>query len=87
MMMIIDSLVTFNLNGKHVSKPKGTVRGADVYGSAGCGGCGPILTGAAETLLSQANQHVQTQVTVGWLVEVLQSPHVLPVIFHILRIK
>lgn len=43
------------------------------------------LTGAAESLFSQSDQHVQTQVAVGWFVEVLQSPHVLSVIFHVLH--
>lgn len=43
------------------------------------------LTGAAEALLPQADQHVEAQVAVGRLVEVLQPPHVLPVILHVLR--
>lgn len=44
-----------------------------------------LLTGAAESLLPESNQHVETQVTVGRLVEVLQSPHMLPVVFYILQ--
>lgn len=43
------------------------------------------LTWAAESLLPQSNQHVETQVTVSRLVEVLQSPHVLSVVFNILQ--
>ena len=44
-----------------------------------------LLTWAAESLLPQSDQHVETQVAVGRLVEVLQPPHVLPVIFDILQ--
>lgn len=44
------------------------------------------LTGAAEALLPQADQHVEAQVAVGRLVEVLQPPHVLPVVLHVLQV-
>lgn len=44
-----------------------------------------LLTWAAEALFPQSNEHIETQVTVGRLVEVLQSPHMLPVIFNILQ--
>lgn len=45
------------------------------------------LTGAAEALLPQADQHVEAQVAVGRLVEVLQPPHVLPVVLHVLQVE
>lgn len=45
------------------------------------------LTGAAEALLPQTNQHVEAQVAVGRFVEVLEPPHVLPVVLHMLRQK
>lgn len=44
-----------------------------------------ILTRTAETLLAYSDQHVQTKITVGRLVEVFQSPYMLPIIFHILH--
>ena len=34
------------------------------------------LTDTLEALLAEAKQHAQTEVAVGGLVEVLQSPHV-----------
>lgn len=43
-----------------------------------------ILTGAAESLLAHADQHVQAEVAVGRLVKVLESPHMLSIIFHVL---
>ena len=43
------------------------------------------LTGAAETLFAESHEEVETEVAVGWLVEVLQSPAVSAVIFHILQ--
>lgn len=43
------------------------------------------LTGAAEALLPHANQHVQAEIAVGRLVKVLESPHMLSVILHILH--
>ena len=42
------------------------------------------LTGAAEALLADPQQHGVAVVTVGWFVEVLQTPHVLPVLLYIL---
>lgn len=45
----------------------------------------PSLTRAAQSLLPQSDQHVETQVAVGRLVEVLQPPHVLPVVLHVLQ--
>lgn len=44
-----------------------------------------VLTGAAEALLPHANQHVQAEIAVGRLVKVLESPHMLSVILHILH--
>ena len=44
-----------------------------------------ILTGTAETLLSHADQHVQAKIAVGRFVKVLESPHMLSVILHILH--
>ena len=43
------------------------------------------LTGAAEALLPHANQHVQAEIAVGRLVKVLESPHMLSIILHILQ--
>lgn len=47
--------------------------------------CGAELTGTAQALLSQSNQHIQTQVTICRFTKVLQSPHMLPIILHILQ--
>lgn len=44
-----------------------------------------VLTGAAEALLPHADQHVQAEIAVGRLVKVLESPHMLSVILHILH--
>ena len=44
-----------------------------------------ILTGTAETLLPHADQHVQAKIAVGRFVKVLESPHMLSVILHILH--
>lgn len=43
------------------------------------------LTGAAQALLADSEQHGVAVVTVGWFVEVLQTPNVLPVLLHVLR--
>lgn len=43
-----------------------------------------ILTGAAEALLAHPDQHVQAEVAVGRFVKVLESPHMLSIIFHVL---
>lgn len=42
------------------------------------------LTGAAEALLADAQQHGVAVVTEGWFVEVLQTPNMLPVLLHVL---
>lgn len=42
------------------------------------------LTGAAEALLADSEQHGMAVVTVRWFVEVLQTPNMLPVFLHIL---
>lgn len=46
---------------------------------------GVTLTGAAEALLAHADEHVQTKIAIGRLVKMLESPHVLPVVLHILH--
>ena len=43
-----------------------------------------MLTDAAESLLADTHQHVETQVTVSRLVEVLQAPRVRAVVLDIL---
>lgn len=43
-----------------------------------------LAEGAAEALLPHANQHVQAEIAVGGLVKVLESPHMLSVILHII---
>lgn len=48
-------------------------------------GSGRRLTGAAEALLADSQQHGVAVVTVRWFVEVLQSPDVLPVLLHVLQ--
>lgn len=42
------------------------------------------LTGAAEALLADSEQHGLAVVTVGWFVEVLQTPNMLPIFLYIL---
>lgn len=42
------------------------------------------LTGAAEALLADSEQHGVAIVTVRWLVEVLQTPDMLPVLLDVL---
>lgn len=42
------------------------------------------LTGAAEALLANSEQHGVAVVTVGWFVEVLQTPNMLPIFLYIL---
>lgn len=44
-----------------------------------------VLTGAAEALLPHTDQHVQAEIAVGRLVKVLESPHMLSIILHILH--
>ena len=44
-----------------------------------------ILTGAAEALLPHPDQHVQAEIAVGRFVKVLESPHMLSIIFHVLH--
>lgn len=44
-----------------------------------------VLTGAAEALLAHPDQHVQAEVAVGGFVKVLESPHMLSIIFHVLH--
>lgn len=43
------------------------------------------LTGAAEALLAYSEQHGMAVVTVGWFVEVLQTPNMLPVLLYVLQ--
>lgn len=43
-----------------------------------------LAEGAAEALLPHANQHVQAEIAVGRLVKVLESPHMLSIILHII---
>lgn len=45
------------------------------------------LTGAAEALLADTKQHGVAVVTVRWLVEVFQTPNMLPVFLDVLRAK
>lgn len=45
---------------------------------------GARLTGAAEALLADSEQHGVAVVAVGWFVEVLQTPNVLPIFLHVL---
>lgn len=45
------------------------------------------LTGAAEALLANSKQHSMAVVTVGWFVEVLQTPNMLPILLYILGTK
>lgn len=42
------------------------------------------LTGAAEALFAHSEQHGMAVVTVGWFVEVLETPNMLPIFLHIL---
>lgn len=49
--------------------------------------CGVELTGTTQALLSQSNQHIQTQVAICRFTKVLQSPHMLPIILYILQDK
>lgn len=44
-----------------------------------------VLTGAGEALLAHSDEHIQAEITVGRLIEVFQSPHMLPIILHILQ--
>jgi len=46
---------------------------------------GPGLTGAAEALLADPQQHGAAEVAVGRFLEVLQPPGVLPIVLHILQ--
>lgn len=60
----------------------------DGVGADGLGvqesGKGPRLTGAAEALLADPQQHCAAEVTVGGFLEVLQPPGVLPIVLHVL---
>lgn len=42
------------------------------------------LTGAAQALLADSQQHSMAVVTVRWFVEVLQTPNMLPIFLYIL---
>ena len=55
--------------------------GLGAWGAAG----GPGLTGAAEALLADPQQHGAAEVAVGRFLEVLQPPGVLPVVLHVLQ--
>lgn len=57
--------------------------GATSHCSGGMGKSG--LTGAAQTLLADSQQHSAAEVAVGGCLEVLQPPGMLPIILHILQ--
>ena len=43
------------------------------------------LTGTTEALFANSQQHGMAVVTVAWFVEVLQFPHMLPILLYILQ--
>lgn len=61
----------------------------DVAGATSLGvqhpGKDPGLTGAAEALLADPQQHGAAEVAVGRFLEVLQPPGMLPIILHVLQ--
>lgn len=75
--MVHDIRVLF---GFHVSLDAGG-RGSSHTALVDC----VLAEGAGEALLPHANQHVQAEVAVGGLVEVLQSPHMLSIVLHVLH--
>lgn len=50
-------------------------------------GCIRALTGTAQALLSDTQEHGPTEVAVGWLLEVFQPPCMLTIILYILQGK
>jgi len=44
-----------------------------------------IRTSAAESLFAEADEQVETEITVGAFVEVFQLPRMSPVVLHVLQ--
>lgn len=67
---------------RQVPPPWGTRMGWELLA---WGHGGPGLTGAAEALLADPEQHGAAEVAVGRFLEVLQPPGVLPIVLHVLH--